>query len=220
MSQGVRGVKVGVRGAAAWAAAVLLLAGCTGQADVQPPAGTASAGGVSSVPTPAPSGSPDPAASEAPVPVPTIGPPPPKPVAPDTLDDPTPEGALSAIRYFYDLYPYAYATGDIEGLKDVSGNACGYCMKLMERSEKLHADGGATSGFVVEIVDATYNDATATPFHYELQVRLRLGDGRIRESRDAPVEDQASKDAYLALLLDLEDTWEVSKVLKVVDEQD
>ena len=146
--------------------------------------------------------------------------PPPRPVAPDTLDDPTPEGALSAIRYFYDLYPYAYATGDIEGLKDVSGNACGYCMKLMEKVEKLHADGGATSGFVVEIVDATYNDATATPFHYELQVRLRLGDGRIRESRDAPVEDQASKDAYLALLLDLEDTWEVSKVLKVVDEQD
>lgn len=213
-------MKVGSRASAACIAAVLLLVGCTGQVEVQPPADTGTTGGVSSAPAPAPSGSVAPAPSETPVPGPTIAPPPPRPVAPDTLDDPTPEGALSAIRYFYDLYPYAYATGDIEGLKDISGNACGYCMKLMEKVEKLHADGGATSGFVVEIVDATYNDATATPFHYELQVRLRLGDGRIRESRDAPVEDQVSKDAYLALLLDLEDTWEVSKVLKVVDEQD
>ncbi len=215
MSQGVRGVKIGVRGAAAWAAAVLLLAGCTGQADVQPPAGTASAGGVSSAPTPAPSGSPDPAASEAPVPVPTIGPPPPKPVAPDTLDDPTPEGALSAIRYFYDLYPYAYATGDIEGLKDVSGNACGYCMKLMERIEKFNADGGAAAGFAVEFADAKYDEETATPFHVDFQVWFEVAPGVVRLSPGGEVEDVDGQKVELLISVELEQTWELGKVLEV-----
>ncbi len=144
--------------------------------------GTATAGGVSSAPTPAPSGTLDPTPSEAPVPGPTIAPPPPRPVAPDTLDDPTPEGGLSAIRYFYDLYPYAYATGDIEGLKDVSGNACGYCMKLMDRIEKLHGDGGATSGLAVEVLSAEYDPKSSTPFYFEFQVDLKQEAGLVRRT--------------------------------------
>ncbi|NKX93063.1 hypothetical protein HF995_07210 [Sanguibacter hominis ATCC BAA-789] len=218
MSQGVRGVKVGVRASAAWVAVVLLLVGCTAQAEVQPPAGTSTAGGVSSAPTPAPSGTLDPTPSEAPVPGPTIAPPPPRPVAPDTLDDPTPEGALSAIRYFYDLYPYAYATGDIEGLKDVSGNACGYCMKLMDRIEKLHADGGAASGLAVEILSAEYLPDTATPFYFEFQVELKQNGGLVRRTPVAEPEVHDGQEARLHIVLELGDVWEFTKVLTVRDD--
>lgn len=214
MSQGVRGGKVGIPARSAWVAVVLLLVGCTGQVEVQPPAGTATAGGVSSAPTPAPSASP-PAPSGTPVPGPTIAPPPPKPVAPDTLDDPTPEGALSAIRYFYDLYPYAYATGDIEGLKDVSGNACGYCMKLMDRIEKFKADGGEAAGFVVEFADAKYDEETATPFHVDFQVWFEVAPGVVRLSPGGKVEDVDGQKLDLLISVDLEETWELGKVLEV-----
>lgn len=207
-------MKVGVRASAAWVAVVLLLVGCTGQVEVQPPAGTATAGGVSSAPTPAPSASP-PAPSGTPVPGPTIAPPPPKPVAPDTLDDPTPEGALSAIRYFYDLYPYAYATGDIEGLKDVSGNACGYCMKLMDRIETLHGDGGATSGLAVEVLSAEYNPKSSTPFYFEFQVDLKQEAGLVRRTNAGEVESSTALDARLNILLELGDTWELTSVRSV-----
>lgn len=205
-------MKVGSRASAACIAAVLLLVGCTGQVEVQPPADTGTAGGVSSAPAPAPSGSVAPAPSETPVPGPTIAPPPPRPVAPDTLDDPTPEGALSAIRYFYDLYPYAYATGDIEGLKDVSGNACGYCMKLMKRIEKLHADGGATSGLAVEVLSAEYDPKSATPFYFEFQVDLEQKAGLMRRTNAGEVETSAALNARLNILLELGDTWELTSV--------
>lgn len=193
---------------------MLSLVACTAQAGRPAPAvsGTGSA-------APTLTATATPAATETPEPDVTFTPPP-KPVAPDTLDDPTAEGAFSAIRYFYDLYPYAYATGDIEGLKDVSGNACGYCMKLMDRIEKLHADGGVASGNAIEIVNAEYVAATATPFHFEFQVEFRQGPGQLQRSTDGTVEERDAIDAHLHISLHLEEVWEFSKVMNVRSDKD
>lgn len=68
------------------------------------------------------------------------------------------EGATAAARYFLELYPYAYNTGDLAAWKAMSHPDCIFCASVVERVEALHAQGGYETGG-----DVVWLEVTARP---------------------------------------------------------
>ncbi len=127
---GVVGV-VGVVGAA--------LAGCTTTATADP------------TPAPTSSRSPDPTPTPSPTPSPTSTP---LPVRPTAMDEVSVDGAIAAVTYFMELYPYAYNTGDVTELKELSHPECIFCKSVTDETEQLHARGEHQEGSATRVRSA------------------------------------------------------------------
>ncbi|WP_128683468.1 DUF6318 family protein [Actinomyces qiguomingii] len=54
----------------------------------------------------------------------------------------TPEGAITAATYFLNLYPYVYATGDIDAFEKMSDDNCEFCDSVINNATELHDAGG------------------------------------------------------------------------------
>ena len=66
----------------------------------------------------------------------------PKPERPAGMDEFTVEGAAATAEYFMSLYPYVYATGDLEPWRDMTTEACVFCQSVVDKVTVLHAAGG------------------------------------------------------------------------------
>lgn len=118
------------------------LGGCTGAGGGPEPIGTHTAASPTPTPPPTPSPTPlDPAAV-----------PPERPAAMDTVDT---AGAEAFARYFTELFPYVYATGDIEEYRALSHPECIFCADVAAKAEAQLAAGGHSVGGLVEIRDVT-----------------------------------------------------------------
>ena len=51
-------------------------------------------------------------------------------------------GAAATAEYFMSLYPYVYATGDLEPWRDMTMEACVFCQSVVDKVTVLHAAGG------------------------------------------------------------------------------
>ena len=113
--------------------AALLVAGCSAEADVGP----------SSPPVPSES------ATEAPQPSEPVAPTPAdveKPVPSEAIRRDDVAGAEAAAQYFLELYPYVYASGDLDGWKEMSHPECKFCESVVENVKTLHDSGGFARG--------------------------------------------------------------------------
>lgn len=146
----VVGVSVGV---------AVLLAACAGGGSSGPTPPT----GIGTLPPrPTPTASPTP--TEAPAPE-TI---PPEPAA--ALSEQTVEGADAVARYFLDLYPYAYATGDLEEWQRLSDPDCVFCTSVVDNVTAMHRGGDYASGGAVTVHTMTAEQLTGTRFAVEGQI--------------------------------------------------
>ncbi|WP_147681539.1 DUF6318 family protein [Actinomyces ruminicola] len=73
---------------------------------------------------------------------------PPQPSAPEF----TPDGAAEAVAYFLELYPYVYATGDLDAWKSMSEDDCIFCNSVMNNATELHDSGGWADPWEQEIM--------------------------------------------------------------------
>ena len=62
------------------------------------------------------------------------------------------EGAKAAAEYFLALYPYVYATGDLEEWRAMSDPACEFCEGAARHSTELFSAGGYGVGGEIEIL--------------------------------------------------------------------
>src|SRR5690606_13769770 len=83
-----------------------------------------------------------------PTPGPTDWPAPERPAAMDRDDV---EGAKAAAQYFIELYPYVYATGDLDEWRAMSHEECVFCESVIVNVEDLHGDGGYGVGGALDI---------------------------------------------------------------------
>ena len=66
----------------------------------------------------------------------------PAPAKPEQMNEETPEGAAASVRYFLDLYRYAFMTGKTTEVESMSEDGCVFCQSLIDRANDLHKNGG------------------------------------------------------------------------------
>ena len=110
--------------------ATLALTGCTGQAEDPPTT------------TPATSAAPSPSATPTDTPTPDAATPPERPDM-SQVDAATAEAVA---RYFLELYPYVYATGDLTEWRALSHPECIFCASVITNVEEMVAAGKSADG--------------------------------------------------------------------------
>ncbi len=87
----------------------------------------------------------------------------PKPERPAGMDEFTVEGAAFAGEYFLLLYPYVYATGDLEPWQAMSDPGCVFCNNVMAKVTDMHSTGGWLDPWPQEAVAEHYGMSDEDP---------------------------------------------------------
>ena len=82
----------------------------------------------------------------------------PAPEKPENMDENSSEGAIATATYFVQLYPYVYATGDLEQWKSMSRQDCLFCNSVITNVKELHESGGWKDPWVHTITQTGYSD--------------------------------------------------------------
>ena len=80
------------------------------------------------------------------------------PERPGNMDEDSPEGAVATGSYFVQLYPYVYATGDLEQWRAMTRQDCLFCGSVITNVTSLHESGGWRDPWSQNIVKTTYLD--------------------------------------------------------------
>ena len=80
------------------------------------------------------------------------------PERPENMDEDSPEGAVATGSYFVQLYPYVYATGDLEQWRSMSRQDCLFCGSVITNVTRLHDSGGWKDPWVHTITETGYSD--------------------------------------------------------------
>ena len=130
------------------------------------------------------------------------------PERPAEMDEESVDGAIAAAKYFMELYPYIYATGDLTEWDALSDEGCRFCDTASDGATALHADRGYATGGEVEIYSDTgggpYDDDRADDVYIvELGIRFAASvdhhaDGSVQEH---PSEEHPSFRLALIWLL-------------------
>ena len=139
-------------GAAAVAACLLGVGGCSnGEADAAP-----SPTSSSSTPSETPSASPSPTAVA--------------PTMPPEAAERTAAGAEAFVRHWFEVLEYAYASGDTRHLVTISSPECASCDRFTERIVTTYSNGGSFRGVDVSVLSS----AAPTPSDTSVEVQFRL----------------------------------------------
>ena len=119
----------------------------------------------------------------------------PKPERPAGMDQNTPEGAVATAEYLLSLYPYMYATGDLEPWYQYCPRATTLCDSVADLVTDLHSSGGWADAWGQEVLSRQYSLPTdenpSTGVRLTLQsepVTLHDADGAIR-SHEVPEQE-------------------------------
>ena len=80
------------------------------------------------------------------------------PERPGNMDEDSPEGAVATGSYFVQLYPYVYATGDLEQWRAMTRQDCLFCGSVITNVTSLHESGGWVDPWVHTITETGYSD--------------------------------------------------------------
>lgn len=168
-----------------WVLAVAA-AGCTEAAADLPPESPSATAGTSSSPTPTPT--PTPVAPE------TVKPE--RPAAMDTVDV---DGAAAVARYFLELYPYVYATGDLAEWKAMSHPECIFCASVVTNVEAERAAGGRSDGGLVTIRSSTGVDIR--PDYFTITLEAQQGPSNEYGPDGAVIDHSDGSDAIITVIV-------------------
>ena len=79
----------------------------------------------------------------------------PAPAKPPQLNEDSPEGAASSVRYFLELYRYAFMTGNTTEFAAMSDDRCKFCKSTIDDANDIHSKGGWADKWDQEIVSTT-----------------------------------------------------------------
>ena len=80
------------------------------------------------------------------------------PERPEGMDEESAEGAVATATYFVQLYPYVYATGDLEQWRSMSRQDCLFCGSVITNVTRLHDSGGWKDPWVHTVTGTGYAD--------------------------------------------------------------
>ncbi|WP_336710840.1 DUF6318 family protein [Arthrobacter sp. USHLN218] len=151
------------------AAAALALTACGGDAEGQPdPTASPATSAAAETPTPTPSASPSYKPASADGPAENV----PFPKMPEEARERTKAGLEAFTRYWYDLLNYAYESGDVSPIREITETSCKRCGDITQNIEEWHENGRWQVGGTVEI-DGTgteFVSNSAGQFHVSVQL--------------------------------------------------
>ncbi|MDU0348789.1 DUF6318 family protein [Actinomyces sp. MRS3W] len=159
------------RAAVLAACLTLLTAGCSGNGNTTGTPTATAAGGtptVSTSPTPSASQTPSLSPEDAAARATALAMEPPDSYTPEF----TPDGAANAATYFLNLFPYMYATGDLDAWKDMSEDDCEFCNNALDDAAELHDAGGWADPWEQEITPLEWWTDEADPNRYVVRVNV------------------------------------------------
>ena len=176
---------------AACLAALALAAGCsahTGTTPTTTPTPTTPAATTS----PTPTLSPEDAAARATA----LAMEPPAPYTPEF----TPDGAAEATTYFIELYPYVYATGDLDAWERMSEDDCIFCNSVINNVTELHNTGGWADPWGQETTRLEWWIDQEDPNRYVVRSQV-VSEAHTAHSEDGARSDVETSDEVLLVQL-------------------
>lgn len=190
----------------------LVLTGCQGGGDpVTEPTSTSAAPTTTATPTPTPTATYKPAdasgkAQNVPV-----------PVKPALADENSKEGLEAFTKYWYEALGYAYETGDLSYVDDVTGENCDLCNNAMKVAQGWNSDGRWIAGgsFTIPTIEIVFKEAPDGNFQALAQViqsemHTYQADG---SEPVAPIPE--SNDALLLMASFSDARWSVNNLANV-----
>ncbi len=172
-----------IAAAATLASALVLVAGCGSTAPTDVPTTTAPhTPSAQPTPKPTPQQATTAPAAEFDATVP--------PDRPESLDaGPSEATARAAAIYFISLFPYAFATGDLDEWRAMSGKSCEYCSGIVGQVESEQAAGKRREGGRIEFLDVTAIELEDEQYVVgatikEHEGRLLRADGSVEKDTD------------------------------------
>ena len=120
----------------------------------------------------------------------------PAPAKPSQMNEESPEGAASSVRYFLDLYRYAFMTGNTTEVEAMSENGCVFCKSVIDRANQLHKDGGWANKWEQDVTNVRYYDKLEGYDYSRIEATINYGEmtsysgGSWKENVAPPTEGQ------------------------------
>ena len=120
----------------------------------------------------------------------------PAPAKPSQMNEETPEGAAASVRYFLDLYRYAFMTGNTTEVEAMSENGCVFCKSVIDRANQLHKDGGWANKWEQDVTNVRYYDKLEGYDYSRIEATINYGEmtsysgGSWKENIAPPTEGQ------------------------------
>ena len=120
----------------------------------------------------------------------------PAPAKPSQMNEESPEGAASSVRYFLDLYRYAFMTGKTAEVEAMSENGCVFCKSVIDRANQLHKDGGWANKWEQDVTNVRYYDKLEGYDYSRIEATINYGEmtsysgGSWKENVAPPTEGQ------------------------------
>ena len=100
----------------------------------------------------------------------------PEPTRLEGMDENSPYGASQVAAYFLNLYPYAYATGDLTAWKEISGDECIFCNSVIANVTEVHSGGGWSEHWQQELAVISYGTDPADPSRLVIEMHISTPD--------------------------------------------
>lgn len=182
------------RAAALVAVMLMSVTACTGggAAPSAPPSAT-----QSPTPSPTPSATPSPAASYKPADASGRAQNVPMPVLPEAAKAETKEGAIAFAKHWYVLLNYAYQTGDLKPLDEVTATSCRLCSKVRPGILEWNSEGRWIAGGLVLAKGAFTEFVKTSEGSYQVTTQLEQSAGTLYRA-DSSVEKSVPASQVLA----------------------
>lgn len=129
----------------------------------------------------------------------------------------TPEGAAAAAEYFLNLYPYVYATGDLDAWQNMSDDDCEFCNSVINNATELHDAGGWIDPWEQEITLLGYWVDDTDPNRYIIRSQVNSHERSQHPSgNERPLHIEQADDILLVQMYWTNSDWTV----EIVDIQD
>ncbi|SDM23317.1 DUF6318 family protein [Actinomyces ruminicola] len=189
---------------AACLAALALAAGCATSNTATTTTAPAASATATPTASPTPTLSPEDAAARATA----LAMEPPQPYTPEF----TPDGAAEAATYFLNLFPYVFATGDLDNFKDMSEDDCEFCNKVINNATTRHDAGGWADPWEQEITPLEWWIDENDPNRYVVRTQVK-SEAHTGHSEDGDVTTVEASDAvFLVQARWVNGDWRIEEV--------
>jgi Family of unknown function (DUF6318) len=119
----------------------------------------------------------------------------PKPERPAAMDAATVDGAVAAVTYFMELYPYAYNTGDVTQLKELSHPECIFCKSVTDHAQQMHMRGEHQEGTTTRVL-SSHGTEVNPGYWFSVDARVQQGGWQVLDAGGRVVESDLATKTY------------------------
>ncbi|MBE6482678.1 MAG: hypothetical protein E7Z94_09985 [Actinomyces ruminicola] len=134
---------------------------------------------------------------------------PPQPYTPEF----TPDGAAEAATYFIELYPYVYATGDLDTWQNMSEDDCEFCNSVVSNATELQNAGGWIDPWEQEITPLEWWTDENDPNRYVVRTQVNSHErDQHPGTNEPPIHIEQAEDILLVQLRWTGSNWSIEIV--------